>query len=174
MAWTDTDGRIVAVTIPEEGDVDIDTVVLPQQNEIGEPLIGTEAGLVWSPGGRYLAIEHHARNQFTVISLADLGDPANPLDIGRIVQATPDRFNSFSPVWGKTSKDFTVEGLSAAAGTKDEHAGGATALFFLSDRMWCCPPGRRVRGAHGLRRPVLRGLRAFMCCRCCRRRTVRR
>lgn len=103
FAFTNTDGRIVTATIPtsplNELMGGLDTVLLPPENEVGEPLIGDSGTeLVWSPGGRYLAIAHAARNQFKVISIADLGCPedGNPIELGRIVQATTDRFNSFS------------------------------------------------------------------------------
>ena len=102
FAFTDTDGRIVVVTIPTtsatEVEGGIDVVVLPSTNEIGQPLIGEgDTALVWSPGERYLAIENTARNHFSVISIADLGSADfGAVNVGRIVQATPDRFNSFS------------------------------------------------------------------------------
>ena len=45
---------------------------------------------------------HAAKNQFSVISLADLGSPEDgSIVVGRIVPATTDRFNSFSPIWGR-------------------------------------------------------------------------
>jgi len=102
FAFTDTDGRIVVVTIPTSplmGDIGVNMVVLPPENEIGQPLVGDdETDLVFSPGGRYLTIVHSARNQFRVISIADLGPPEDGklIALGRIVQATTDRFNSFS------------------------------------------------------------------------------
>ena len=106
FAFTDTDGRIVVVTIhtttvkTENGRnlQGVNMLVLPPENEIGQPLVGNgETELVWSPGGRYLAIGHSARNQFNVISISDLGSPENgSIELGRIVQATADRFNSFS------------------------------------------------------------------------------
>ena len=111
FVFTDTDGRIVVVTVPTTTPVEtpesedeerrlqeVNMIVLPAQNEIGQPLVGgSDTGLVWSPGGRYLAIEHSARNQFKVISIADLGSPENgSIQLGRTVQATVDRFNSFS------------------------------------------------------------------------------
>jgi len=116
---------------------EVDVVVLPKENENGQPLIGDEqTSLVWSPGARYIAIEHSARNQFKVISIADLGSPDEPiLQVGRIVQATTDRFNSFSPVWGKASKDFVADIYeSALEPTKDTEESGSKALYFLSDR----------------------------------------
>ena len=47
---------------------------------------------------RYLAIVHGARNQFKIISIADLGPPVDgtPIELERIVQATTDRLYSFS------------------------------------------------------------------------------
>jgi hypothetical protein len=96
-------------------------------------MLGDEAQFAWSPGGRYLAIQHVARNQFTVISIVDLGSPTQEfIQLGRIVQATPDRFNSFSPVWGKSQKDFAVEKFTQILNATSRI--GATALFFLSDR----------------------------------------
>jgi len=145
FAFTDTDGRIVTMTIPttpvktEDGRnlQEVNIAVLPPVNEINQPLIGADdTELVWSPGGRYLAIEHSARNQFKVISIADLGSPeSGKIEIGRIVQATVDRFNSFSPVWGHATKDFVVEYATSAMNPIQPSAGsGATALIFLSDR----------------------------------------
>mmetsp|Transcript_31117 Transcript_31117/g.63647 ORF Transcript_31117/g.63647 Transcript_31117/m.63647 type:complete len:832 (-) Transcript_31117:183-2678(-) len=94
----------------------------------------SETELIFSPGGRYLAITHPARNQFKVISIADLGVPEDGvISVGRIVQATTDRFNSFSPVWGKQSKDFLVDKVTTTLDPSESSA-GATALFFLSDR----------------------------------------
>ena len=144
FAWADTDGRIVAATIPahsEEKTSDVDVVVLPAENESGQPMVGNSGtGLVWSPGGRYLAVEHRARNQFGVISIADLGAPdgdaGSRMRLGRVVMATVDRFNSVSPLWGRSGKDVLVAGASkalpsmAANSTTD----GATVLLFLSDR----------------------------------------
>ena len=144
FAHTDTDGRIVVVTIPttpiqiEDGRnlKEVDVVVLPKENENGQPLIGDEqTSLVWSPGGRYIAIEHSARNQFKVISIADLGSPDESIQVGRVVQATTDRFNSFSPVWGNTSRDFIADIYeSALEPIKDAEESGSKALYFLSDR----------------------------------------
>ena len=146
FAFTDTDGRIVVITIPtapvktESGRNlgDVNKIVLPQENEVRQPLIGSSGTeLVWSPGGRYLAIVHSAKNQFRVISIADLGLPeTGSIDLGRIVQATTDRFNSFSPVWGRASKDIMAELFAAALDpTKaSSGSGGADALIFLSDR----------------------------------------
>ena len=146
FAFTDTDGRIVVITIPTSTPIavdnsrrleEVDVLVLPQQNEIGQPMVGdSDTSLEWSFGGRYLAIEHSARNQFKVISVADLGSPEkDSIELGRIVQATTDRFNSFSPKWGKNSKDFVVELYDSTLNpTKASEKSGATALLFLSDR----------------------------------------
>jgi len=144
FAFTDTDGRIVVVTTPTlliktEGGrslEEVDIQVLPSENEVGQPIVGkSETSLVWSPGGKYLAIEHSAKNQFKVISVADIGSPEDGIKIGRIVQATPDRFNSFSPVWGHASKDFVIDLYDSALNpAKSSSSGGATALIFLSDR----------------------------------------
>lgn len=57
MVFTNTDGQVVAITIPNDLLSELDVVILPQQNEIGQPIVGnSETSLVWSPGGRYLAI----------------------------------------------------------------------------------------------------------------------
>ncbi len=109
FAWTDLDGRICIMTMPMYQN-DTKYQVLAQQNEQGQPMIGTEADLSWSPGGRYLAIKHAARNQFDVISIADIGDPEEgKVNVGRIVQATSDRFNSGSMYWGRTPLDFNLK-----------------------------------------------------------------
>ena len=149
FAYANTDGRIVVATVPihPKGDdemlgrhlASVDMIVLPWENEIDQPMIGKrDRNLVFSPGGRYLAIEHSAKNQFKVISIADLGSPGKEsLHLGRIVQVTPDRFNSFSAVWGRESKDFAVDEYASKleSGKKDPASdGGASALFFLSDR----------------------------------------
>eukprot|EP00536_Pseudo-nitzschia_multiseries_P002467 jgi/Psemu1/235710/estExt_Genewise1.C_330078 len=143
MAWSDTDGRIVVMNMPQYQQVKF--VVLPKQNELGEPMIGDEVQLSFSPGGRYLAINHHAKNRFQIISIADLGDPLGEenkiadIDLGRIriVQATPSKFNSVSPYWGKTPTDihdFAQNKTMAKLFGVDEPDDVATALYFLSDR----------------------------------------
>jgi len=156
FVWVDTDGRICVMTLPmyKSGEAQYnDYVVLPKENEQGEPLIGAEAELIWSPGGRYLAIEHNARNQFTIISIVDCGDPfligseskdkdvdrkAAGINVGRIVQVTPDRFNSYSPFWGKSSFDHDYYGQSAGLAEvyndEAEPDFATTTLYFLTDR----------------------------------------
>ena len=158
-AWTDTDGRIVAMTIPpivvaDSADRRRRTLanpaakltVLPEENESGEPMIGTNAyDLVWSPGGRYLAVSHTARNQFRILTVVDCGDP----DEGRIVdpdkiravQATSDRFNSEGAYWGRTSLDLRLETIQKATlkaagidGVSADMFREATTLYYLSDR----------------------------------------
>ena len=156
MAWVDTDGRICVMALPLYKELEEeygDYTVLPKENELREPLVGAEAELKWSPGGRYLAVEHNARNQFTIISIVDCGDPLMPgseaqgekmdekaagIKLGRIVQATPDRFNSFSAYWGKSNFDqnYFAEAESIAEAF-DEEPGtelATTTLFFLTDR----------------------------------------
>ena len=145
VAWTDTDGRICVMTIPLYQTGKCKYTVLPVENERGEPMIGDQADLEWSPGGQYLAITHSARNQFRIISIVELGDPEGdgPEDIvdiklGRVVQATPDRFNSGDCYWGKTALDISLQSISpqilALLGDVDKLTEGSTALFFLSDR----------------------------------------
>jgi len=160
MAWSDTDGRIVVMNLPQYQQQDSDSnstsnstsdtepptiryLVLPKQNELGEPMIGDEVELVFSPGGRCLAINNHAKNRFWINSIADLGDPLSEenkiaeIALGRIVQATPSRFNSFAPYWGKTPTDihdFAQNKTMAKIFELDEPNDVATALFFLSDR----------------------------------------
>ena len=152
LAWTDTDGRIAVMNLPMyQTDVvdDYHYTVLPPTNELDEAMVGIDAALSWSPGGRYLAVTHTAKNQFSVISLVDAGDPnadgtdqVSAIALGRIVQATPSRFNSRDATWGKTSLDFKLDKQSPALekllSTKDDDdnddADGATVLYFLSDR----------------------------------------
>jgi C-terminal processing protease CtpA/Prc len=148
MAWTDTDGRIVVMTLPHYQNVtNLERVVytvLPNENELGEPMMGDEVDLSWSPGGRYLAVNHNARNQFRVISIADVGDPESSEDnkvadiqVGRIVMATPDRFNSFSMYWGKSRSDISTYNRNSAMSSVfglPEPENVATTLFFLTDR----------------------------------------
>ena len=146
MAWSDTDGRIVVMNMPQYQNVSdepVKYVVLPKENELGEPMIGDEVELSFSPGGRYLSIEHSAKNQFEIISIADLGDPLGEenkiadISLGRIVQATPSRFNSNNVLWGKTPTDIhdlqTNHTMSKLFGLK-EADDVATTLYFLSDR----------------------------------------
>ena len=159
LHWADTDGRICVMTLPmykEKESEYNDYTVLPKENERGEPMIGAEAELTWSPGGRYLAVEHNARNQFTVISIVDCGDPlmaasvsnrglgeeadnnAAGIKIGRIVQATPDRFNSYNPYWGISSFDHSyyskAEKLAEVYNDETEEKLATTTLYFLTDR----------------------------------------
>jgi hypothetical protein len=133
--WADTDGRIVAITIPRGGgNQTVDVVVLPRENDMSQPLSGEDAKFAFSPGGRYMAIQHTARNQFSIISIADLGSPdEGSIQLSRIAQATPDRFNSFSPMFGKTQRDFVAEELAKRLNSSST-MGSATTLFFLSDR----------------------------------------
>ena len=171
IAWTDTDGRICAMALPDLGAywsanaTELETAdpltytVLPQENENGEPLVGIDAELTWSPGGRYLAIEHAARNQFSIISIADLGEigeaeektPSSSNDapssadgettsnadwnikLGRIVQATPDRFNSGDVFWGRTAFDMAIEDALGVPGSS-KILPTATTLYYLTDR----------------------------------------
>ena len=140
LAWTDKDGRICVMTLPMyQNGTSYSYEVLPQVNEQGQPMIGTEADLSWSPGGRYLAIRHAARNQFDVISIADCGNPEDgTINVGRIVQATSDRFNSGHPFWGRTALDFKLKKqqdfLSQLVGKPIKWSTGATVLYYLSDR----------------------------------------
>jgi len=167
VAWTDTDGRICAMALPNLGDywaanateleafAPLSYTALPQENENGEPLVGIGAELTWSPGGRYLAIEHSARNQFSIISIADLGEidedgkisnatglsadegydskSAWDIALGRIVQATPDRFNSGDVFWGRTAFDMAIEDALGGSGNS-KILPTATTLYFLTDR----------------------------------------
>jgi len=155
LAWADTDGRICVMTLPiyTEDNVTPTFTVLPKENELGQPMDGSISLLYWSPGGRYLVVQHYAKNQFSILSIVDCGDPGrdlfsdssedhipyspNEIKIGRIVQATPDRFNSHSPIWGKMpvdlylSKNFAQLASSFGA---DEPDDVSTTLFFLTDR----------------------------------------
>jgi len=167
VAWTDTDGRICAMALPNlnnywaanatslEAITPLSYTVMPQENENGEPLVGIGADLTWSPGGRYLAIEHSARNQFSIISIADLGEidddekinnatdssaeegndskSAWSIALGRIVQATPDRFNSGDVFWGRTAFDMAIEDALGGSGN-DKILPTATTLYYLTDR----------------------------------------
>jgi C-terminal processing protease CtpA/Prc len=146
MAWSDTDGRIVAMNLPQYQTIadreSATFIVLPDENEMGEPMVGDEVALDFSPGGRYLTVEHNARNQFTTISIVDLGDPAGKdkvadIEVTRVVQATPSRFNSFGAYWGKTPKAvqvFEEESNNAESAGTPEPKDVSTTLYFLSDR----------------------------------------
>eukprot|EP00980_Cylindrotheca_fusiformis_P023453 scaffold10490_cov129-Cylindrotheca_fusiformis.AAC.9 len=146
MSWSDTDGRIMAMNMPQYQDMNereqAQCEILPKENELGEPMVGDEVDLRFSPGGRYLAVEHNARNQFRVISIVDLGIPEGDnmvadISIGRIVQATPSRFNSVGAYWGKSGKDVMLyqrdDTFSQMLGTPPPND-VSTALYFLSDR----------------------------------------
>ncbi len=144
MAWTDKDGRICVMNIPI-GKLKSrrDYQMLPADNELGEPLNGNVAELRFSPGGRYLAINHSARNQFGIISIADCGDPGRDRDnvtdvkIGRVVQATPSRFNSVGAYWGKSTSDIFIHRYLTTIATSihlPPPDDVATTLYFLSDR----------------------------------------
>ena len=146
MAWTDTDGRICAMTMPQYQDLksaDAHYVVLPRENEVGEPMVGDQVDLSWSPGGRYLAINHNARNQFRIISIVDCGDPTSSdegekvsdINVGRVVQATPSRFNSESMYFGKSARDiheFARDQAMSKLFGFSQPDDIATTLFFLS------------------------------------------
>ena len=151
LAWTDTDGRICVTTMPMYQNTNSTTTmqqykVLPNSNDNGEPMIGIGTDLSWSPGGRYLAVSHSAKNQFTILSIVDCGDPniegtEEVADItigGRIAQATPARFNSESPYWGKSGMDIATSAQTATIaklmGQEPPEEEGATTLYFLSDR----------------------------------------
>ncbi len=129
VAWTDKDGniRVMALSANQK------PFTLPKVNENKEPVMGIEAQLTFSPSGRYIAIEHSARNQFQVISIADFGDPSLALDIAiiRFVQATPDRFNSMNPLWGRAPVDFKLDALDP---NSDNDPKKTTILYFLTDR----------------------------------------
>ena len=131
FAWTDTDGRIVVMTFPTYSTNSNDLYVLPQTNNVNEPMTGIDARLTFSPAGRYLAIEHSARNKFRIITIGDLGDPSShELIPNQFVQATADRFNSMSPLWGRSPVDFKVESTQ----TNGSDTKMSTTLFFLTDR----------------------------------------
>jgi hypothetical protein len=156
MAWSDTDGRIVVMNLPQYQELDggesssssslnqsVKFVVLPKKNELDESMVGDEVELTFSPGGRYLSIQHNARNQFQIISIADLGDPLGEenkiadIVLGRIIQATPSRFNSVSAYWGKTPTDihnFAQNKTMSKLFSVDEPDDVATTLYYLSDR----------------------------------------
>ena len=147
LAWTDTDGRIVVMTMPQY-QILAETeqakyTILPKENEAGEPMIGDEANFAWSPGGRYLAVEHNARNQFRIISIVDCGEPqhqdeATDISLGRIVQATNARFNSEEMYWGKTVMDIHAyernSAIASVLGTDPPESPESTTLFYLTDR----------------------------------------
>lgn len=170
LAWADTDGRIAVVTLPlfhQQYNATVKYTLLPDTNELGEPLDGTIADLSWSPGGRYLAITHPAQNKFSIISLADCGDPLDGvINVGRIVQATPSRFNSMSPYWGQSRVDAELEKYNAmlaeaTGGPKPENE-KSTTLFFLTDRDILndagSPWGTRAPMPHFPRRTLLYAL----------------
>jgi hypothetical protein len=151
FAWTDTDDRICVMTVPLYYNVTTKTTTtippnpfqcLPKTNNIGEPMIGTLADLVWSPGGRYLAVTHNARNQFNVISIVDCGSPVlrdentgelevMDIEISSVVQVTPSRFNSYEVAWGKSTLDIF---LQKELKSKQDEYNFATTLYFISDR----------------------------------------
>lgn len=145
FAWTDTDDRICVMSMPIYVNNSTDGgsygfQCLPRSNDNGEPMAGTLSTLSWSPGGRYLGVEHNALNQFSVLSIVDCGDPEAgeshmvcDIKIGQISQVTPSRFNSYGMYWGKSTFDFFLSSLVKMLGA---HAPDdvATTLFFISDR----------------------------------------
>jgi C-terminal processing protease CtpA/Prc len=141
MAWTDKDGRILVMTLPIY-QPNATYTQLNTDNELGEPMDGSNSNLLWSPGGRYLAVEHQARNQFSIITIVDCGDPGddkqmNDISLGRHVQATPNRFNSYRMAWGKSSIDYYLRDkleMVAMLTGNDPPDDVATTLYFLTDR----------------------------------------
>lgn len=170
LAWADTDGRISVLTLPlfdSQHNQTVEYKVLPDTNELSEPLDGTLVDLLWSPGGRYLAITHAARNKFSIISIADCGDPLDGnIALGRIVQATPSRFNSMSPYWGFSPVDIELDKyasmLAKAKGDSSDDKDKATTLYFLTDRDILndasSPWGTRAPMPHFARRALLYAL----------------
>ena len=146
LAWTDLDGRICVATLPlYNSTTPVEFTVLPKQNELGEPMLGKTGTLVWSPGGRYLAIQHLAANLFNILSIADLGDPSvGKIVLGRIVQASPSRFNARSPYWGISTADASIKSAQEKMSTildknidakiEGSDIPQATTLYFLTDR----------------------------------------
>ena len=91
-----------------------------------------------------LSISHLARNQFQIIIVEDLGSPVQvesldvaDIELGRIVQATPDRFNSGDAYWGRTAHDIKLAELvtlqAKLLGTPGSSMEAST-LYLLSDR----------------------------------------
>lgn len=135
FAWTDTDDRICTMTIPLFN-ISAQVHCLPPQNSLGEPLSGTVSELQWSPGGRYLGVRHHALNQFKIITLVDCGPPLDAsgnnadIELGKMVQVTPSRFNSYGIFWGKSTFDIYL--AKSVDSSKKQRS--VTTLYFLSDR----------------------------------------
>ena len=162
LAWADTNGRICVMNLPlvyQEDWAETNTnsttnesgfnrtnnsnkssnsnlyTVLPSHNEYGEPMVAShDLTLTWSPGGRYLAVNHLAQNQFFVITLVDCGLAPSPqsstttttrsnttttrtvtttearrMTLGRAVQVTPSRFNSVGCYFGSTRADTKLD-----------------------------------------------------------------
>lgn len=146
MAWADTDNRICLMSLPlfvnqttTKNATTSSFQCLPRSNDMGEPLAGTIATLTWSPGGRYLAVEHNALNQFGVISIVDCGDPEPSVDkpttvtdilIGQISQVTSSRFNSIGAYWGTSKSGTRMPAENLGQPISEE----LTSLYFLSDR----------------------------------------
>lgn len=149
FAWADMDDRICAMTIPlytsrNNSTAGLSFHCLPTYNDMSEPMTGSLAELSWSPGGRYLAVKHNAKNHMNIISIVDCGDPDGQeygqvadIQIGRAVQVTSNRFNSYDMYWGKSRFDVILHATMVAA-TKmlnlPEPDDVATTLFFISDR----------------------------------------
>jgi C-terminal processing protease CtpA/Prc len=151
FAWADMDDRICTMTLPlfsvlQQNDTRSTPSFhcLPKYNDMGEPMAGTLSELSYSPGGRYLAVNHKARNQMRLISIVDCGEPggnetATVLDIQitASVQVTSKRFNSFGILWGKSRFDALLYSTMAAVAKSmglPRSDDVATTLFYLSDR----------------------------------------
>jgi hypothetical protein len=150
LAWSDTDGRIAVMTMPmywntasgpDLGSVGTPFKILPKVNELGEPMDGSLSSFKWSPGGRYLAVNHPASNEFDVITIVDCGSPISSDDmpdavadivVGRAVQVTPSRFNSNDPYWGVSTFDLFQRDHPSTSHPDD--GGSSTTVYYLTDR----------------------------------------
>jgi C-terminal processing protease CtpA/Prc len=150
FAWADMDDRICTMTLPvfsvlRQNDTRPPSFhCLPKYNDMGEPMAGTLSELSYSPGGRYLAVNHKARNQMRVISIVDCGEPGGnetaavlDIQVTTSVQVTSKRFNSFGMLWGKSRFDALLYSTMAAVAKSmglPRPDNVATTLFYLSDR----------------------------------------
>ena len=119
VAWVDTnmDIHVLHYSDPEN----IVHVILPKKNDQGNPVANIE-GLEFHVSGDLLAIRHSAKNQFTVITIAQFSMTGNELS-SKLIQATSDQYNCFgvyfalNTMYFFSDRDITTD-VSSPWGTR--------------------------------------------------------